>query len=148
MRPFMLPRPHILKNHGHHGRNLSERHLITILLAKPLRLSRRPLVILLQTRHPTGGRLTKRSTASPLILASWVPNSAQGKPHPIAWYQDYAAGAVIKTGGPGPGVPGRSFYSSLGHNNSTWMDSTFMKHVMGGLTWTLASNTTRVASAM
>ncbi|CAE6498503.1 unnamed protein product [Rhizoctonia solani] len=74
--------------------------------------------------------------------------AAQGKPHPIAWYQDYAAGAVIKTGGPGPGVPGRSFYSSLGHNNSTWMDSTFMKHVMGGLTWTLASNTTRVASGL
>ncbi|CAE6479127.1 unnamed protein product [Rhizoctonia solani] len=72
----------------------------------------------------------------------------QGKPHPIAWYQDYAAGAVIKSGGPGPGIAGRSFYSSLGHNNATWMDPTFMKHIMGGLVWTLASNTTRVAAGL
>ncbi|KAJ1305200.1 hypothetical protein OPQ81_000230 [Rhizoctonia solani] len=68
----------------------------------------------------------------------------QGDPHPIAWYQDYAAGAIIKPGG----VAGRSFFSSLGHNNSTWMDDTFMKHVMGGVSWTLASNTTRVAAGL
>ncbi|KAJ1305171.1 hypothetical protein OPQ81_000202 [Rhizoctonia solani] len=74
--------------------------------------------------------------------------AAQGTPHPIAWYQDYAAGAVMKSGGPGPGISGRSFYSSLGHANETWMDSTFMKHVMGGISWTLASNTTRVASGL
>ncbi|KAG8755586.1 hypothetical protein FRC11_005934 [Ceratobasidium sp. 423] len=83
--------------------------------------------------------------------SSYKENSdveAQGTPHPIAWYQDYAAGAVIKSGGPGPGVAGRSFYTSLGHNNSTWMDATFMKHVMGGLTWTFASNTTRVAAGL
>ncbi|KAJ1305469.1 hypothetical protein OPQ81_000477 [Rhizoctonia solani] len=73
---------------------------------------------------------------------------AQGTPHPIAWCQDYSAGAVMKTGGPGPGVAGRSFYSSLGHNNSTWMDATFMKHILGGLTWTFASNTTRVAAGL
>ncbi|CAE6444363.1 unnamed protein product [Rhizoctonia solani] len=72
----------------------------------------------------------------------------QGTPHPIAWYQEYAAGAVIKPGAPGPGVAGRSFFSSLGHNNSTWMDDTFMKHIMGGLSWTLASNTTRVAAGL
>ncbi|CAE6410211.1 unnamed protein product [Rhizoctonia solani] len=79
--------------------------------------------------------------------ASYKENSVvkeQGDPHPIAWYQDYAAGAIIKPGG----VAGRSFFSSLGHNNSTWMDDTFMKHVMGGLGWTLASNTTRVASGL
>lgn len=74
--------------------------------------------------------------------------AGQGDPHPIAWYQDYSAGAVMKTGGPGPGIAGRSFYSSLGHANATWMDATFMKHVMGGLTWTFASNTTRVASGL
>ncbi|CAE6422924.1 unnamed protein product [Rhizoctonia solani] len=68
----------------------------------------------------------------------------QGDPHPIAWCQDYAAGAIIKAGG----VAGRSFFSSLGHNNSTWMDPTFMKHVMGGLSWTFASNTTRVATGL
>lgn len=65
-----------------------------------------------------------------------------------AWIQDYAAGASPKSGGPGPGIAGRSFYSSLGHNNSTWMDPTFMKHIMGGLVWTLASNTTRVAAGL
>ncbi|CAE6519669.1 unnamed protein product [Rhizoctonia solani] len=74
--------------------------------------------------------------------------AGQGNPHPIAWQQEYAAGAVAKAGGPGPGVPGRSFYSSLGHANSTWMDATFMKHVMGGITWTFSSNTTRVASGL
>ncbi|CAE6440548.1 unnamed protein product [Rhizoctonia solani] len=72
----------------------------------------------------------------------------QGTPHPIAWCQDYSAGATIRNGGPGPGIAGRSFYSSLGHNNSTWMDDTFMKHIMGGLAWTLASNTTRVAAGL
>ncbi|CUA71146.1 hypothetical protein RSOLAG22IIIB_09367 [Rhizoctonia solani] len=73
---------------------------------------------------------------------------AQGTPHPIAWIQEYAAGAAPKSGGPGPGIAGRSFYSSLGHNNSTWMDPTFMKHIMGGLVWTLASNTTKVAAGL
>ncbi|KAF8698347.1 Trehalose utilization, partial [Rhizoctonia solani] len=63
-------------------------------------------------------------------------------------YQDYSAGAVVKSGDPGPGIAGRSFYSSLGHNNSTWMDDTFMKHIMGGLSWTLASNATRVAAGL
>ncbi|CAE6527183.1 unnamed protein product [Rhizoctonia solani] len=72
---------------------------------------------------------------------------AQGTPHPIAWYQDYAAGAVVSSGS-GPGVPGRSFYSSLGHANETWMDATFMKHIMGGISWTLASNTTKVAKGL
>ncbi|KAH7338258.1 trehalose utilization-domain-containing protein [Rhizoctonia solani] len=79
--------------------------------------------------------------------SSYKENSVvkeQGTPHPIAWYQDYAAGAIIKPGG----VAGRSFFSSLGHNNSTWMDDTFMKHVMGGLSWTFASNTTRVAAGL
>ena len=66
----------------------------------------------------------------------------------LAWVQEYAAGAVVKSGGPGPGVAGRSFYSSLGHLNETWRDPTFMKHVMGGLTWTFGSNTTWVASGL
>lgn len=72
----------------------------------------------------------------------------QGDPHPIAWCQDYSAGATITAGSPGPGIPGRSFYSSLGHLNATWMDPTFMKHILGGLTWTFASNTTRVAQGL
>ncbi|CUA72568.1 hypothetical protein RSOLAG22IIIB_10124 [Rhizoctonia solani] len=92
-----------------------------------------------------------RSLGAKLLFSvdpsSYKENSVvkeQGDPHPIAWYQDYAAGAIIKPGG----VAGRSFFSSLGHNNSTWMDDTFMKHVMGGLAWTFASNTTRVAAGL
>jgi len=73
---------------------------------------------------------------------------AQGDPHPIAWVEDYAAGASVRPGTPGPGVAGRSFYSSLGHLNETWQDATFMKHVMGGLAWTFGSNTTWVASGL
>ncbi|KAF8754730.1 Class I glutamine amidotransferase-like protein [Rhizoctonia solani] len=92
--------------------------------------------------------------------------AAQGKPHPIgkpsSTFDDisnilFSQSSVVprlrcrrrhQNRWSRPRRPGRSFYSSLGHNNSTWMDSTFMKHVMGGLTWTLASNTTRVASGL
>ncbi|QRV93381.1 hypothetical protein RhiJN_21399 [Ceratobasidium sp. AG-Ba] len=79
--------------------------------------------------------------------SSYKENSivaAQGTPHPIAWVQDYNAGAVTGANG----VPGRSFYSSLGHANGTWHDATFMKHVMGGLSWVFGSNTTRVATGL
>jgi len=72
--------------------------------------------------------------------------AAMGTPHPIAWVQDYAAGAVPSAAG--AGIAGRSFYSSLGHLNETWQNATFMHHVMNGLTWTLASNTTRVAAGL
>ncbi|THV02839.1 class I glutamine amidotransferase-like protein [Dendrothele bispora CBS 962.96] len=61
----------------------------------------------------------------------------QGSPHPTAWYQEHGAG--VESGG----VAGRSFYTSLGHLNETWHDDLFMAHVLGGITWTLQSNTTR-----
>lgn len=83
-------------------------------------------------------------SVSPILLLSYL----QAKPLPhTAWYQEYEAGAVISAG-TGPGTPGRSFYSSLGHLNATWMDPIFMKHVMGGLAWTFGSNTTRVAKGL
>jgi len=63
----------------------------------------------------------------------------EGSPSPKAWYQDHGAGAGTGVSGP----VGRSWYTSLGHLNESWEDSTFMAHVMGGLTWALASNTTR-----
>ncbi|CAE6389917.1 unnamed protein product [Rhizoctonia solani] len=62
---------------------------------------------------------------------------AQGSPHPIAWYQDHGAGAEDRR------KAGRSFYTSLGHLNSTWIDEIFLGHVLGGIKWTLDSNTTR-----
>ncbi|TDL25606.1 class I glutamine amidotransferase-like protein [Rickenella mellea] len=64
----------------------------------------------------------------------------QGTPHPTAWYQEHGAGVQTEMGG----IPGRSFYTSLGHLNETWMDELFMAHVTGGITWALQSNTTKV----
>ncbi|KAF8699611.1 Trehalose utilization, partial [Rhizoctonia solani] len=61
---------------------------------------------------------------------------AQGSPHPIAWYQERGAGAQD------PRKAGRSFYTSLGHLNSTWKNDIFLKHVLGGIQWSLDSNTT------
>ncbi|CAE6446772.1 unnamed protein product [Rhizoctonia solani] len=61
---------------------------------------------------------------------------AQGSPHPIAWYQERGAGAENSRNA------GRSFYTSLGHLNSTWGDETFLSHVLGGISWALDSNTT------
>ncbi|TBU55596.1 class I glutamine amidotransferase-like protein [Dichomitus squalens] len=65
----------------------------------------------------------------------------QGTPHPTAWFQEHGAGIDSN------GTAGRSFYTSLGHLNETWQDSLFMGHVMGGITWTLQSNTTRAFNA-
>ncbi|KAJ8072761.1 hypothetical protein PM082_016320 [Marasmius tenuissimus] len=64
----------------------------------------------------------------------------QGTPHPTAWFQERGAG--VSAGG----APGRSFYTSLGHLNETWQDDLFMDHVLGGITWTLQSNTTRTSN--
>lgn len=96
-------------------------------------------------RKVNGAKLLWSVDPSSYQENSVVP--AQGTPHPISWYQDYNAGASA-TAGNGAGIPGRSFYSSMGHANATWMDPTFMKHVMGGLIWTFGSNTTRVASGL
>lgn len=72
-----------------------------------------------------------------------------GTPHPIAWYQtlDYVANQTsLALGG------GRSWYTSLGHLNSTWMDPTYQAHILGGIQWVLASTTgpngTMVASSL
>lgn len=68
-----------------------------------------------------------------------------GSPHPIAWYQDAGAGVSgLSTGAP---AAGRSFYTSLGHLNSTWQDETFISHVMNGLLWALDGKTTRAYDA-
>lgn len=63
----------------------------------------------------------------------------QGTPHPIAWYQERLAG-VSSLNRP---MVGRSWYTSLGHLSATWENETFLAHVLGGIQWTLSSNTTR-----
>jgi len=65
----------------------------------------------------------------------------QGTPHPTAWFQEHGAGVS-----PG-GTAGRSFYTSLGHTNETWMDNIFLSHIMGGISWVLESNTTSSANS-
>ncbi len=42
---------------------------------------------------------------------------------PIAWCKKYGQGNV--------------FYTSLGHNESVWEDSTYQKHIEGGIKWAL-----------
>ncbi|KAJ1307338.1 hypothetical protein OPQ81_001444 [Rhizoctonia solani] len=66
-----------------------------------------------------------------------VQTHFHGSPHPIAWYQERGAGAEDGS------AAGRSFYTSLGHLTSTWADQTFLSHILGGIQWALASNTTR-----
>ncbi|KAL7417761.1 trehalose utilization-domain-containing protein [Mrakia frigida] len=63
----------------------------------------------------------------------------QGSPHPIAWYQDPTSAVTVSSSV----KAGRSFFTSLGHNNATWEDPVFLEHVMKGLVWSLESGTTR-----
>ncbi|KAI5454176.1 hypothetical protein NCC49_004241 [Naganishia albida] len=68
-------------------------------------------------------------------------NYNQGTPHPIAWCQHSNAGSLpVQQDAPGAG---RSFYTSLGHLDSTWQDATFQQHVMNGVIWALKGRTTR-----
>lgn len=42
---------------------------------------------------------------------------------PVAWVRDYGRGRV--------------FYTNLGHNDATWKDATFQKHLAEGIAWSL-----------
>ncbi|ORX40570.1 trehalose utilization-domain-containing protein [Kockovaella imperatae] len=65
----------------------------------------------------------------------------QGTPHPIAWYIESPKSALpLQADAP---RAGRSFYTSLGHLNTTWQNDTFIDHLMGGLTWALEGRSTR-----
>jgi Uncharacterized protein conserved in bacteria len=44
-----------------------------------------------------------------------------GKNHPVAWYQEFEGG--------------RSFYTGLGHMESSYNDQEFIKHIYGGIYW-------------
>nr|XP_031860442.1 uncharacterized protein CI109_004052 [Kwoniella shandongensis]KAA5527514.1 hypothetical protein CI109_004052 [Kwoniella shandongensis] len=66
---------------------------------------------------------------------------SQGTPHPIAWYIESPNSAQPLL----PSAPkaGRSFYTSLGHTNETWQNTTFQGHVMEGLMWALGGASTK-----
>lgn len=40
-------------------------------------------------------------------------------------------------------LTGRSFYTALGHLNSTWQNETFIEHVLAGVTYAMGANTTK-----
>ncbi|KAF8339890.1 class I glutamine amidotransferase-like protein [Cantharellus anzutake] len=72
------------------------------------------------------------------------PKFDQGSPHPIAWGQEHGAGAFVGVASPPiTSKVGRSWYTSLGHTSEIWENDLFIQHVMGGITWALASHTTR-----
>lgn len=75
-------------------------------------------------------------------------------PHPLAWWRE---GGLLDTdsgtsdslsGGGGAAIqvaggPGRMWYTSLGHDNSTWNQDLFKSHIAGGIGWVLQSQTVR-----
>ncbi|WVF73101.1 hypothetical protein IAT40_007920 [Kwoniella sp. CBS 6097] len=66
---------------------------------------------------------------------------SMGDPHPIAWYIESPQSAQPLSAS--AEKAGRSFYTSLGHLNSTWQDETFIDHVMAGLKWALDGASTK-----
>jgi uncharacterized protein len=55
-------------------------------------------------------------------------NTAQSTPQapyhvPVSWVRDVGAG--------------RLFYTNLGHNDSTWKDETYQRHIVAGMRWAL-----------
>ena len=53
--------------------------------------------------------------------STYVDEKGMGEVHPIAWYQEYDGG--------------RSFYTALGHIESSYNDALFLKHLLGGIYW-------------
>ncbi|EAL19145.1 hypothetical protein CNBH2440 [Cryptococcus deneoformans B-3501A] len=68
-------------------------------------------------------------------------SNIHGSPHPIAWYIESPLSA--QPFAESVSKAGRSFYTSLGHLNSTWEDETFIGHLMGGLLWALDGASTK-----
>lgn len=85
----------------------------------------------------------------------------QGSPHPIAWYRDgnrlgpnatalapYGEdqsavdgilGAAVPSLDVGFVMPGRMWYTALGHTIEIWSDPLFVQHIQGGLNYTLGT---------
>lgn len=49
-----------------------------------------------------------------------------GDDHPMAWYHDYDGG--------------RAFYTELGHTEESYKDSTYLKHILGGIEYAIGDN--------
>ncbi|EPQ26567.1 uncharacterized protein PFL1_05888 [Pseudozyma flocculosa PF-1] len=79
-------------------------------------------------------------------------------PHPLAWYRegrlldtDGSTDASVRGGGGAnvdpSGGPGRSWYTSLGHDRATWQQDFFRGHIAGGVGWVLQSSTVKSNNA-
>jgi type 1 glutamine amidotransferase len=51
-------------------------------------------------------------------------NATMGNPHPVVWYRQFDGG--------------RSWYTAMGHTAASWADSSFTRHVAGGILWAAA----------
>jgi len=49
-----------------------------------------------------------------------------GEDHPMAWYHDYDGG--------------RAFYTEFGHTEESYADSTYLKHILGGIQYAIGEN--------
>ena len=65
------------------------------------------------------------------VLISIDENSYEGgtnpEGHPIAWYHDYDGG--------------RAFYTEMGHTNETFLNTEFLSHLLGGITYAIGEGT-------
>ncbi|MDR7328269.1 MULTISPECIES: ThuA domain-containing protein [Catenuloplanes] len=66
---------------------------------------------------------TVRGTAHVLATLdeSTVTGGTMGHDHPVSWCRDYQGG--------------RTFYTGLGHSTRSYLDSSFRRHLLGGLQW-------------
>lgn len=60
-----------------------------------------------------------------VLVSLDMPSSTPKEPWhvPVSWVRDYGKGRV--------------FYTNFGHNDATWKDPTFQKHMLEGIAWSL-----------
>ena len=54
---------------------------------------------------------------------SYKGGSHQGEQHPMAWFHEFDGG--------------RAFYTGMGHTDETFQDTTFLKHLLGGIRYAM-----------
>ncbi|MCW3109515.1 MAG: ThuA protein [Segetibacter sp.] len=60
------------------------------------------------------------------IDESSYTGGANGDNHPMSWYHDFDGG--------------RAFYTALGHDNKSYEDPLYLKHVLGGIQYAMGAN--------
>ena len=59
------------------------------------------------------------------IDESSYTGGGNGADHPMAWYHQFDGG--------------RGFYTALGHDNKSWEDPLYLKHVLGGILYAIGT---------